>query len=34
MLQFQYVDESKLNSRKVQIGRRFETLAAQAQATW
>jgi phosphate-selective porin OprO/OprP len=35
MLQFQYVDVNKLNSAgKVQIGQRFETLAARAQATW
>jgi phosphate-selective porin OprO/OprP len=35
MLQFQYVDVSKLNSAgTVQIGQRFETLAARAQATW
>ena len=35
MLQFQYVDVSKLNSTgTVQIGQRFETLAARAQAIW
>ena len=35
MLQFQYVDVNKLNpAGKVQIGQRFETLAARAQATW
>jgi phosphate-selective porin OprO/OprP len=35
MLQFQYVDVNKLNSAgTVQIGQRFETLAARAQATW
>jgi phosphate-selective porin OprO/OprP len=35
ILQFQYVDVSKLNSAgTVQIGQRFETLAARAQATW
>jgi phosphate-selective porin OprO/OprP len=35
MLQFQYVDVNKLNSTgTVQIGQRFETLAARAQATW
>jgi phosphate-selective porin OprO/OprP len=35
MLQFQYVDVNKLNSAgKVQIGQRFETLAARAQAAW
>jgi phosphate-selective porin OprO/OprP len=35
MLQFQYVDINKLNSAgTVQIGQRFETLAARAQAVW
>jgi phosphate-selective porin OprO/OprP len=35
ILQFQYVDINKLNSAgTVQIGQRFETLAARAQATW
>jgi phosphate-selective porin OprO/OprP len=35
MLQFQYVDVNKLNSAgTVQIGQRFETLAARAQAAW
>jgi phosphate-selective porin OprO/OprP len=35
MLQFQYVDINKLNSAgTVQIGQRFETLAARAQAAW
>jgi phosphate-selective porin OprO/OprP len=35
MLQFQYVDVNKLNSGgTVQIGQRFETLAARAQASW
>lgn len=35
MLQFQYVDVSKLNSAgTVQIGQRFETIAARAQAAW
>jgi phosphate-selective porin OprO/OprP len=35
MLQFQYVDVSKLNSAgTVQIGQRFETISARAQATW
>jgi phosphate-selective porin OprO/OprP len=35
MLQFQYVDVNKLNSAgTVQIGQRFETLAARAQAVW
>jgi len=35
MLQFQYVDVNKLNSAgTVQIGQRFETLAARAEATW
>jgi phosphate-selective porin OprO/OprP len=35
MLQFQYVDVNKLNSAgAVQVGQRFETLAARAQATW
>jgi phosphate-selective porin OprO and OprP len=35
MLQFQYVDVNKLNSAgTIQIGQRFETLAARAQATW
>jgi phosphate-selective porin OprO/OprP len=35
MLQFQYVDVNKLNSAgAVQIGQRFETLAARAQAAW
>jgi phosphate-selective porin OprO/OprP len=35
MLQFQYVDVNKLNSAgTVQIGQRFETLAARAQANW
>jgi phosphate-selective porin OprO and OprP len=35
MLQFQYVDVNKLNSAGMtQIGQRFETLAARAQATW
>jgi phosphate-selective porin OprO and OprP len=35
ILQFQYVDVNKLNSAgAVQIGQRFETLAARAQATW
>jgi len=35
MLQFQHVDVNKLNSAgTVQIGQRFETLAARAQATW
>jgi hypothetical protein len=34
-LQFQYVDVNKLNSAgTVQIGQRFETLAARAQAAW
>jgi phosphate-selective porin OprO/OprP len=35
MLQFQYVDANKLNSAgTVQIGQRFETIAARAQAAW
>jgi phosphate-selective porin OprO/OprP len=35
MLQFQYVDINKLNSAGTeQIGQRFETLAARAQAAW
>ncbi len=35
MLQFQYIDVNKLNSAgTIQIGQRFETLAARAQATW
>ena len=35
MLQFQYVDLNKLNSAgTVQIGQRFETLSARAQAAW
>jgi hypothetical protein len=35
MLQFQYVDVNRLNSAgTVQIGQRFETLAARAQASW
>ena len=35
MLQFQYVDVNKLNSAgTAQIGQRFETLAARAQASW
>ena len=35
MLQFQYVDVNKLNSAgTIQIGQRFETLAARAQAAW
>jgi phosphate-selective porin OprO/OprP len=35
MLQFQYVDVNKLNSAgRVQIGQRFETVAARAQAAW
>jgi phosphate-selective porin OprO and OprP len=35
MLQFQYVDVNKLNSAgTVQIGQRFETLGARAQADW
>lgn len=35
MLQFQYVDVNKLNSAgTVQIGQRFETLAARAQVAW
>jgi phosphate-selective porin OprO and OprP len=35
MLQFQYVDVNKLNAAgTVQIGQRFETLAARAQAAW
>jgi phosphate-selective porin OprO/OprP len=35
MLQFQYVDVNKLNSAgTAQIGQRFETLAARAQADW
>jgi phosphate-selective porin OprO/OprP len=35
MLQFQYVDINKLNSAgTVQIGQRFETLSARAQAAW
>ena len=35
ILQFQYVDVNKLNSAgTVQIGQRFETLAARAQAAW
>jgi phosphate-selective porin OprO/OprP len=35
MLQFEHVDINKLNSTgTVQIGQRFETLAARAQATW
>jgi phosphate-selective porin OprO/OprP len=35
MLQFQYVDVNKLNSAgTVQIGQRFETIAARAQAAW
>jgi phosphate-selective porin OprO/OprP len=35
ILQFQYVDINKLNSAgTVQIGQRFETLAARAQAAW
>jgi phosphate-selective porin OprO and OprP len=35
MLQFQYVDVNKLNpAGTVQIGQRFETLAARAQAVW
>lgn len=34
MPQFQYVDVNKLNSAgMIQIGQRFETLAAQGQAT-
>jgi phosphate-selective porin OprO/OprP len=35
MLQFQHVDVNKLNpAGTVQIGQRFETIAARAQATW
>jgi hypothetical protein len=35
MLQFQYVDVKKRNSAgTVQVGQRFETLAARAQAAW
>jgi phosphate-selective porin OprO/OprP len=35
MLQFEHVDVNKLNpAGTVQIGQRFETLAARAQATW
>jgi phosphate-selective porin OprO/OprP len=35
MLQFQHVDVNKLNSMgTVQIGQRFETIAARAQAAW
>ena len=35
VLQFQYVDVNKLNSAgTVQIGQRFETLVARAQAAW
>jgi phosphate-selective porin OprO/OprP len=35
MLQFQYVDVNKLNSAgTTQIGQRFETIAARAQAGW
>src|ERR1700731_2898900 len=35
MLQFQYVDVNKLNSAgTIQIGQRFETIAARAQAAW
>jgi hypothetical protein len=35
MLQFQYVDVSKLNpAGKIQIGQRFETIADRAQANW
>ena len=35
MLQFQYVDVNKLNAAgTVQIGQRFETIAARAQAAW
>ncbi|MBV8457122.1 MAG: hypothetical protein JO122_10975 [Acetobacteraceae bacterium] len=35
ILQFQYVDVNKLNSAgTVQIGQRFETIAARAQAAW
>jgi phosphate-selective porin OprO and OprP len=35
MPQFQYVDVSKLNlAGMVQIGQRFETIAARAQAAW
>jgi phosphate-selective porin OprO/OprP len=35
MLQFQYVDVNKLNpAGTVQIGQRFETVAARAQVTW
>jgi phosphate-selective porin OprO and OprP len=35
MLQFQYVDVNKLNSAgTTQIGQRFETIAARAQAAW
>jgi phosphate-selective porin OprO/OprP len=35
MLQFQYVDINKLNSAgTIQIGQRFETLTARAQAAW
>ena len=35
MLQFQYVDLNKLNpAGAVQIGRRFETLSARAEAAW
>ena len=34
-LQFQYVDVNKLNSAgTTQIGQRFETIAARAQAAW
>jgi hypothetical protein len=35
MLQFQYVNINKLNSTGTfQIGQRFETLSARAQAAW
>jgi phosphate-selective porin OprO and OprP len=35
ILQYQHVDVNKLNAAgTVQIGQRFETLAARAQATW
>ena len=35
MLQFQYVDVSKLNAAgTVQIGQKYETLALRAQAAW
>ena len=35
MLQFQYVDVNKLNSAgTIQIGQRFEIIAARAQAAW